>query len=80
VLSSDNGKRQKTARSDFDAGAFNCEAASLGSAVGHQVKDGMLTERALDLSAKAAELIRRGLAAQQAVDEVLAAEKLKRNS
>jgi hypothetical protein len=50
------------------------------SAVGGLLKDGMPVERALSSTLTVAEFVRRGQAAQQAVDTILSAERSKRKS
>jgi hypothetical protein len=53
------------------------QACSVGNAVGGLLKDGMPVERALSSTLTVAEFVRRGQAAQQAVDAILSAVKAK---
>jgi hypothetical protein len=56
------------------------QACSVGNAVGGLLKDGMPVERAPSSTLTVAEFVRRGQAAQQAVDTILSAERSKRKS
>jgi hypothetical protein len=56
------------------------QAYSVGTAVGSLLKDGMPIERALRSTLTVAEFVKRGQAAQQAVDAILSAERSKRKS
>ena len=49
------------------------EAYRVGAAVGSLLQQGMPTDNAVDATRTVAEFIRKGMAAQQAVDEILAA-------
>jgi hypothetical protein len=51
-----------------------------GAAVGSLLRDGMPTTQALSSTATIAEFIKRGHAAQQAIDAILAAERSNRKS
>jgi hypothetical protein len=51
------------------------QAFSIGAAVGGLLAQGMPKDRVLPMTAALAEFVRRGIAAQQAVDELLADER-----
>jgi len=56
------------------------QAYSVGTAVGGLLKDGMPIDRALSSTVTVAEFVKRGQAAQHAVDAILSAERSKRKS
>ena len=74
-------KPQAAARATELIGALSAEQAySVGAAVGSLLKGGMPTREAINSTAMIAEFVKRGVAAERAVDEIIAAERLKHNS
>jgi hypothetical protein len=70
-----------SARATEAVGALSAEQAyAVGTAVGSLLKDGMPIERPLSSTLTVAEFVRRGQAAQQAVDAILRDEQAKRKS
>ena len=56
------------------------QAYSVGAAVGCLLKEGMPSRRAIEVTGQIAEFVRRGVAAQRAVEKIISAEEQKRNS